>query len=41
VFFHRSAVEGVAFEQLREGLAVSFEEVASEKGPRAARVRVE
>jgi cold shock CspA family protein len=41
-FFHRSAIIGVtAFEQLREGQPVTFEEEASPKGPRASKVRVE
>ena len=39
-FFHRSSVEGMrAFEELREGDAVTFESQDSAKGPRAARVR--
>ncbi len=41
-FFHRSAVRSVAFESLREGDVVTFQEDApSEKGPRAARVELE
>jgi CspA family cold shock protein len=39
-FFHRSDVTGVAFEDLRQGQPVTFEEVASPKGPRASKVRV-
>lgn len=39
-FFHRSAVSGdAAFEQLREGQRVSFEEEPSAKGPRANNIR--
>lgn len=40
-FFHRSAVEGVAFEQLREGQPVEFEVEPSQRGPRARDVRPE
>lgn len=38
-FFHRSACEGVSFDQLDEGQAVSFEIGRGEKGPRAENVR--
>jgi len=40
-FFHRSAVEGAAFEDLREGQVVTFNEGTSApgKGPRATHVR--
>jgi len=38
VFFHNSALSGVAFNDLREGDAVSFEVEDSEKGPRAVNV---
>jgi len=38
-FFHRSAVHGVAFETLHEGQRVDFNEVQSDKGPRADDVR--
>ena len=38
-FFHRSAVEGGGFEELREGQEVEYEEGHGPKGPRAARVR--
>jgi CspA family cold shock protein len=37
-FFHRSALDGVQFDQLFEGQAVAFEVVDSTKGPRAGRV---
>ena len=35
-----SAVEGVRFEELREGQTVSFNEGSGPKGPRAENVRV-
>jgi CspA family cold shock protein len=38
-FFHMSAVEGVRFEELREGQKVSFNEGRGPKGPRAENVR--
>lgn len=38
-FFHRSSVEGVMFEQLHPGQAVTFEEGRADRGPRAERVR--
>lgn len=34
-FFHRSALQGVRFEELREGDSVEFEAEESDKGPRA------
>ena len=39
-FFHRSAVEGGGFEELREGQEVEYEEGQGPKGPRAEKVRV-
>ena len=39
LFFHRSAVEGAAFEDLREGQTVDYEEGHGPKGPRAESVR--
>jgi len=39
-FFHRSSVQG-DFEQLSEGQRVSFDEEASDKGPRAGSVRAD
>jgi cold shock protein len=39
IFFHRSAVQGVAFEDLREGQRVSFTEGSGPKGPRAENVK--
>jgi CspA family cold shock protein len=38
-FFHRSAVEGIEFEELREGQAVEYDETEGPKGPRAENVR--
>jgi CspA family cold shock protein len=40
LFFHMSAVEGVRFEDLRQGQRVSFNEGQGPKGPRAENVRV-
>ena len=39
LFFHHSAVEGGAFETLREGQAVEYTEGSGPKGPRAENVR--
>ena len=39
LFFHASALEGVRYEDLREGDKVSFVEGRSEKGDRAENVR--
>jgi CspA family cold shock protein len=39
LFFHSSAVEGVRFEDLREGQRVSYTEGQGPKGPRAERVK--
>lgn len=40
LFFHLSAVEGVAYDDLREGQVVSYEVGEGPKGPRAENVRV-
>ena len=40
LFFHRSVVQGTAFESLREGQAVSYTEGRGPKGPRAESVTV-
>jgi CspA family cold shock protein len=40
IFFHRSAVVGVALEELQEGQRVSFTEGQGPKGPRAEDVRL-
>ncbi len=39
LFFHMSAVEGVSFDELREGQAVSFTAGEGPKGPRAEEVK--
>jgi cold shock protein len=39
IFFHRTSVEGVRFEDLREGQRVSFSEGQGPKGPRAEKVK--
>lgn len=39
LFFHMSSLQGVAFEQLREGQAVEYEVGQGPKGPRAENVR--
>lgn len=39
LFFHLSAVEGCAFEDLKEGQEVQFEEGMGPKGKRAEQVR--
>lgn len=38
IFFHFSALEGVSFEELREGQKVDYEEGTGPKGPRAENV---
>lgn len=38
LFFHSTDLEGVTFEELKEGDAVSFEVVEGEKGPGAKHV---
>jgi CspA family cold shock protein len=40
LFFHRSAVEGVRFEDLSEGQRVTFTEGQGPKGPRAENVKI-
>lgn len=39
LFFHMSAVEGVSFDELREGQVVSFTPGEGPKGPRAEEVK--
>ncbi len=39
IFFHMSGLEGVTFEELREGQRVTFEEGQGPKGKRAEKVR--
>ncbi len=40
IFFHHSALEGVAIEALQIGQAVTYEEGRGPKGPRAENVRL-
>ena len=40
LFFHMSAVEGVRFEDLKQGQRVSFTEGQGPKGPHAENVKV-
>ncbi len=40
LFFHSSSLEGVTFEQLREGQKVSYTEGKSPKGPCAVNVKL-
>ncbi len=39
LFFHRSALQGEAFDSLTEGQAVEFEVEKGPKGPRAANIK--
>ena len=39
VFFHRSSLQQLDFDNLREGQSVEFELERGEKGPRASNVR--
>jgi len=39
-FFHQSACQGVRFDELREGQAVTFDKSQGPKGPRAENVRL-
>jgi len=39
-FFHQSACNGTAFDELREGQAVTFERGEGPKGPRGENVRL-
>jgi len=39
LFFHMSNLDGIRFEELREGQAVSFTEGKGPKGPRAENIR--
>jgi CspA family cold shock protein len=40
-FFHQSSVQGVGFDELREGQSVEFDVGQGPKGPRAENVRVQ
>lgn len=39
IFFHMSSLDGVTFEELREGQRVSYSEGEGPKGPRAENVK--
>jgi CspA family cold shock protein len=39
IYFHSSSLQGVSFEELREGQKVSYTEGQSPKGPRAENVK--
>lgn len=39
LFFHKDKLSGVTFEELKEGDAVTFEIVETEKGPAASDVK--
>ena len=41
LFFHSEDLDGVTFEELKEGDKVAFEEVVGEKGPAAKNVKRE
>ncbi|MGL4514993.1 MAG: cold-shock protein [Lacipirellulaceae bacterium] len=40
IFFHHSSVEGMRYDDLREGLQVEYQEGQGPKGPRAEHVKV-
>ncbi|MEX0939712.1 MAG: cold shock domain-containing protein [Pirellulales bacterium] len=40
VFFHHSDVQGVGFDDLREGQTLEYEMGSGPKGPRATNIRV-
>jgi cold shock protein len=40
LFFHSSSLQGVSFDQLREGQRVTFTEARGQKGPCAENVQV-
>jgi CspA family cold shock protein len=39
IFFHHTSLEGIRFEELREGQKVTFETGEGPKGPRAEKVK--
>jgi len=39
VFFHRSVLQGLSFDAVKEGESVEFDMERGEKGPRAVNVR--
>jgi CspA family cold shock protein len=40
IFFHHSAIDGVRYEELREGQEVEYTEGRGPKGPRAENVKL-
>ncbi len=40
LFFHNSSLEGVSYDDLREGVRVTFTEANGQKGPCAENVKV-
>ena len=40
IFFHKSSLDGVSYEELREGQRVSYTEGEGPKGPRAESVKL-
>jgi len=40
LFFHRSELQGVAFDSLKEGQSVEFEKGDSPKGPKAVNIKL-
>jgi CspA family cold shock protein len=40
LFFHSNSLEGVSYDQLREGERVSFTEASGQKGPCAENVKL-
>ncbi len=40
IFFHKSSLDGVTYEELREGQRVSYTEGEGPKGPRAESVKL-
>jgi len=40
LFFHRSAVLGVSFDTLAEGIHVDYEVGSNQKGPRAEKITI-
>ena len=40
IFFHRSELQGVAFDSLKEGQSVEFEKGEGPKGPKAVNIKL-
>ena len=40
LFFHRSELQGVAFDSLKEGQSVKFEKGEGPKGPKAVNIKL-